>query len=170
MARGVSIEDWDCPEGLELLRQWSGLDLGEIAKRMGITRTTLSRWCKKCDAIRAVLYDRKKCEAVEREVYASCFDRTRVVKLQKQVLDKNGEVKTLIEEKAVVLPADFRAQKYWLNNRNPDRWKEKVEVSVDAVSGGTVELPIAEMLDGQSGSFAKANAPAPTSGEEGLDG
>ena len=151
MARGVSIEDWDCPEGLELLREWSGLDLGEIAGRMGITRTTLSRWCKNSDAIRAVLYDREKCEAVEREVYASCFDRTRVVELQKQVLDKNGEVKTLIEEKAVVLPADFRAQKYWLNNRNPDRWKEKVEVAVDAVSGAAVAIPVVELLDEDEG-------------------
>jgi transcriptional regulator with XRE-family HTH domain len=157
VARGVSIEDWDCPEGLELLRKWAGLDLGEIARRMGITRTTLSRWCKKSDAIRAVLYDREMCEAVEKEVYASCFDRSRTVTYSEQVLDKNGNVQTLTKEKVVVLPADFRAQKYWLNNRNPERWKEKMEVSVDAVSGGMVTLPVAEMIgegggDGKDGS------------------
>ena len=147
MGRGVSIEDWESAEGLEQLRKWATLDLGEIAKHMGITRTTLSRWCKKSDAIRGVLYDREMCEAVEKEVYACCFDRSRVVKLHKQVLDKNGEIKDLVEEKAVVLPADFRAQKYWLNNRNPDRWKDKVEVAVDATSGGMITLPVAELRD-----------------------
>lgn len=159
MGRDARIEDWDCPEGLELLRKWAGMDLESIAANMGITRTTLSRWCKKSDAIRAVLYDRKMCKAVEKEVYANCFDRTKVVPYTEQVMDKNGNVQTLTKEKVVVLPADFRAQKYWLNNRNPERWKEKMEVSVDAVSGGMVELPIAELIDEGGGD-----------GKEGSDG
>lgn len=147
MGRGVSIEDWESAEGLDQLKKWATLDLGEIAKRMGITRTTLSRWCKKSDAIRAVLYDREMCEAVEKEMYKICFERRYVVKQKKQVFDKNGEIKVLEEEKEVVLPADFRAQKYWMNNRNPDRWKDKVEVAVDATSGGMITLPVAELRD-----------------------
>lgn len=157
MARGVSIEEYTGGEGLERLRQWATLDLGEIARRIGITRTTLSRWCKKSDVIRSVLYDREKCEAVEEEVYKCCFDRTRKVEIRKQVLDKNGEIQTLIEDKVVVLPADFRAQKYWLNNRNPDRWRDKMEVSVDSDRGGTVMLPIADMIDERD-----VEAPSPT--------
>lgn len=151
MARDTCIEDWTSEEGLEQLREWAVLDLGEIARRMGITRTTLSRWCKKSDAIRAVLYDREMCEAVEKEVYASCFDRSRTVQYTEQVLDKNGQVQTLVKEKVVVLPAEFRAQKYWLNNRNPDRWKDKVEVAVDSVSGAAVAIPAVELLDEDEG-------------------
>lgn len=147
MARGVSIEYWESPEGLDELRAMAGGTLKQIASAMGISRPTLDRWCERSDAIRAVLYDREQCAKVEKEVYASCFDRTRTVKLEEQVLDKNGEIKTLIKEKVVVIPADFRAQKYWLNNRNPDRWKDKVEVAVDTSSGGMLTLPVAELVD-----------------------
>lgn len=147
MARGLSIEYWESPEGLDELRSLAGGTLADIAKAMGISRPTLDRWCRRSDAIRAVLYDREMCEAVEKEVYKSCFDRTRVENLEEQVLDKNGEIKTLIKQKVVVIPADFRAQKYWLNNRNPDRWKDKVEVAVDTSSGGMLTLPVAELVD-----------------------
>lgn len=152
MARGVSIEEYTGGEGLERLRQWATLDLGEIARRIGITRTTLNRWCKKSDIIRSVIYDREKCEAVEKEIYKCCFDRTQVVKLHKQVLDKNGEIKELVEDKVVVLPADFRAQKYWLNNRNPERWRDKIDIGVETAEGGTVTLPLANMIGGGGGS------------------
>lgn len=147
MSRGVSMEDWTTPEGLDELRGMADGTIQDIAKAIGISPRTLNRWCERSDAIRDILYDRKRCAMVEKEVYACCFDRTRKVKLRKQVIDKNGEIKELVEEKMVVLPADFRAQKYWLNNRNPDRWKDKVEVAVDATSGGMLTLPVAELVD-----------------------
>ena len=56
------------------------------------------------------------------------------------MIDKNGNVKELVEEKMVVIPADFRAQKYWLNNRNPDRWKERVELEHKGMGNVCVEL------------------------------
>lgn len=149
MARGVSIEDWDCPEGLELLSKWATLDLTEIAKRIGISRATLGRWCKKNEHIRAVLYDREMCEKVEKEIYKCCFDRVKTVTCTKQVLDKEGNVHELTEVKQVALPADGRAQRYWLNNRNPARWRDKVEVSVEQHEGGTVILPAVELIESE---------------------
>lgn len=149
LARGVSIEDWDNPEGLALLEKWSTLSLADIADRMSISVSTLKRWCKKSEAIRAVLYDREMCEAVEREVYACCFDRVKTVTIKKQVLDKEGNVHELTEIKQVAIPADGRAQRYWLNNRNPNRWRDKVEVSVEAHEGGTLALPVVDLLDGE---------------------
>ena len=151
MARGVSIEDWDCPEGLELLSKWAVLTKAEIATRIGISGATLTRWCKKNERIRAVLYDRKKYEAVEKESYDCCFDRVKTVTSTKQVLDREGNVHELKETKQVVIPADSRMQRYWLNNRNPARWRDKVEVAVEAREGGTIALPVVELIDGEDG-------------------
>ena len=147
MARGVRIEDWETPEGLELLSKWATLSMTEIAKRMGISRATLTRWCEKSKPIRDVLYDKEMCEAVEEQVYACCFDRVKTVTTKKQVLDKMGVVHTLTETKEVALPADGRAQRYWLNNRNPNRWRDKVEVAVEASEGGTLALPVVDLIE-----------------------
>ena len=89
------------------------------------------------------------CEAVEKEIYKCCFDRVKTVTCTKQVLDKEGNVHELTETKQVALPADGRAQRYWLNNRNPARWRDKVEVAVEAVEGGTIALPAVELIDGE---------------------
>ena len=162
MARGVRIEDWDCPEGLALLREWSILSLEEIAKHMGITRTTLSRWCEKSDNIRAVLYDPVKCAKVEKAVYDSCFDRVKEVVIKKQVLDKQGQVVELVERKQIALPADGQSQRYWLKNRNPNRWRDKVEVAFDQNSSdsGTVVLPdvVFDEMEGEKKGKAETDA------------
>jgi len=39
-----------------------------------------------------------------------------------------------IVETEKVIPADFRGQQFWLNNRNPERWRTKQEV--DHTTGG----------------------------------
>lgn len=147
MARDAKIEDWETDEGLALLSKWSTMTLKEIADRIGISQSTLKRWCKKSDAIRAVLYDREKCEAVEQAVYDCCFDRIKTVTIKRQVLDSSGTVRELTEVKEVALPADGRAQKYWLNNRNPNRWRDKVEVAVEAREGGTIAIPMVSVLE-----------------------
>ena len=127
MARGIRIEDWETEEKLAELRALSGHTLTEIAGHIGIHRATLDRWCQKSEAINRALkqFDRKRALEVEQAVYKACFDRPVKVKIKKQVLDREGNVHDLTEIRESVIPADVRAQKYWLNNRNPDRWKDK---------------------------------------------
>ena len=64
---------------------------------------------------------------------------------KKQMLDREGNVHDLTEVKEIALPADIRAQKYWLNNRYPERWSERPESSEE---GGDVVsfIPVPERL------------------------
>lgn len=124
MARGIKIEQWETTEKLEELRSLSKYTLTQIAAHIGIHRSTLDAWCKKSPAIREALtqYDKQRAVEVEHAVYDACFDRKMKVKVKKQQLDREGNVHELEEIKEVAVPADFRAQQYWLNNRAPERW------------------------------------------------
>ena len=51
MGKRVRIEDWETPEGLEMLRSMAKLKLEEIADIIGIHRSTLDRWCVRSEAI-----------------------------------------------------------------------------------------------------------------------
>ena len=127
MARGIKIEQWETAEKLAELKSLSKHTLTEIAAHIGIHRTTLDAWCKKSPAIREALtqYDKQRAIEVEHAMYDACFDRRVKTTIKKQALDRDGNVHDLTEIRESVIPADVRAQKYWLNNRNPDRWKDK---------------------------------------------
>ena len=139
MARRVKIQDWETPEALEILKAAASLSMEEIAtKIIGLkSRSTLYRWCVKSESINRALtqkIDEEKRREVEAELLKSCFDRKMKVKTKKQVLDRDGIVHDLEEEREYVIPADFRAQAYVLNNRAPGRWSQK---------------PVSEAGDGQ---------------------
>lgn len=147
MARGIKIEHWETAEKLAELRALSKHTLTEIAAHIGIHRTTLDSWCKKSPAIREALtqYDKQRSIEVEHAMFDACFDRKIKVKNKKQMLDREGNVHDLTEVKEIALPADIRAQKYWLNNRYPERWSERPESSEE---GGDVVsfIPVPERL------------------------
>ena len=92
-----------------------------------LKREELDAWCKKSPAIREALtqYDKQRSIEVEAAVFEACFDKKIKTKIKKQSLDREGNVHDLEEVRETVIPADVRAQKYWLNNRNPERWSEE---------------------------------------------
>ena len=134
MGKRVRMEDWESPEGLEMLRKIAKLKLDEIAGIIGISRTTLNKWCIKSEKINDALrqkLDEETARRVEQAVIESCFDRKVRVKIKKQVVDRNGDVHDLEEVKEQVIPADTRAQRFVLTNRAPNRWQEKVTVEAE---------------------------------------
>jgi transposase-like protein len=72
----------------------------EIADRLGISRSTFYNWRREHEEFREALKDGK------------------------EVVDAKVE-KALLTE---ALGGNFNAQKFWLNNRRPERWREKSEV------------------------------------------
>lgn len=72
----------------------------EIAARLGISETTFYVWRRDHEEFRKALKDGK------------------------EVTDAKVE-KALLTE---ALGGNFNAQKFWLNNRRPERWREKSEV------------------------------------------
>lgn len=151
MARGVKIEDWETEEALALLKSVSSLTMEEIAtKVIGLkSRRTLYNWCSKSEAINKALQqkvDEETRREVEAEVIKSCFARKMKVKTKKQALDRDGIVHDLEEVREYVIPPDFRAQAYVLNNRAPGRWSQNPVAEVDdtAVAGF---IPVPDLMD-----------------------
>lgn len=139
MARNVRMQDWETPEALATLKSVASLSMEEIAtKIIGLkSRSTLYRWCVKSELIANALtqkIDEDTRREVEAELRKNCFDRKMKIKTKKQVVDRAGIVHDLEETREYVIPGDFRAQAYVLNNRAPGRWSQKP--MAEAESGG----------------------------------
>jgi hypothetical protein len=129
MAKGV-YKDWISKDGLSKISAWalSGLTNEQIANNMGVSVKTLYEWANKysdfCDALKRAksIAD----EEVENALYKRALGYT--VTLNKQKVTKDGRAVDCIEE--MHIPADTTAQIFWLKNRQPEKWRDKVEQSV----------------------------------------
>jgi hypothetical protein len=129
MANG-KYEYWLTPDGLLLLEAWArdGLTDEQIAHNMGVSTKTLFNWKSTHLPILHAL--KKGKEIVDIQVENALFKRA--------IGYEYEEVKTIISEKdgkrvEVVkkqMPPDTTAQIFWLKNRKPSTWRDKV-VSVD---------------------------------------
>lgn len=104
MAKG-KYQKWLEPENLLLIEGWArdGLTDEDIAANMGISRSTLNNWKNKYSDISDTL--KKGKDVVDRQVENA---------LLKEALD--GNITAII---------------YWLNNRKPDKWRNKRTVEVE---------------------------------------
>lgn len=101
MAKG-KFQYWLSDDGLTLLQGWArdGLSDEQIARQMGISRSTLSDWKKKFPDISDAL------------------------KKGKEIVDYEVENALL----SAALAGNTTAQIFWLKNRRPKVWREKPEV------------------------------------------
>ena len=122
------INEWLEKDKLILLEGWArdGLTDEQIAKNIGINRTTLYDWKKKEVNIANAL--KKGKEIVDFEVENALLKRALgyTITIKEEKLDRDGCVHTL--EKDVHIPPDTTAQIFWLKNRKKEQWREKVEV------------------------------------------
>lgn len=107
MAKG-KFQKWITPEGLILIEGWAreGLTDEQIAGKMGISVATLYRWKE------------KYCEICES------------LKKGKEVVD--FEVENALYQSAI--NGNVTAQIYWLNNRKPDKWRNKPKEETDTAA------------------------------------
>lgn len=127
----AKINDWLENDKLILLEGWakSGLTDEQIAKNIGINRTTLYDWKKKETNIADAL--KKGKEVIDFEVENALLKKALgyTITIKEEKLDKDGCVHTL--EKDVHIPPDTTAQIFWLKNRKPNNWKDRVETDED---------------------------------------
>ena len=122
------IKEWDTPEKLILLTGWcmDGYTEEEIAKKMGISKTTLYNWkTKNVNILNALKKGKEICDyEVEQNLYKATQDH--IVSLTKKqiVKDKDGE-KQFITITEQVIPASTTAQLSWLNNRRREKWSNR---------------------------------------------
>lgn len=97
----AKINEWLEQDKLTLLEGWArdGLSNDQIAKNMGVNRTTLIDWKKKNP------------------------DISNALKKGKEIVD--FEVENALFKSA--MSGNVTAQIFWLKNRKPDKWKDKVQ-------------------------------------------
>ena len=123
----AKVEEWLEKDKLILLEGWArdGLTEEQIAKNMGIGRTTLYEWKKKEPNIANTL--KKGKEVIDFEVENALLKKALgyTVTLNKQKVTKDGDVVDIQED--VHIAPDTTAQIFWLKNRKPDKWRDKVQ-------------------------------------------
>lgn len=144
MALG-KINEWLEKDKLILLESWArdGLTDEQIAKNIGINRTTLYDWKKKEVNIADAL--KKGKEVIDFEVENALLKKALgyTITLNKQKVTKDGDVVDITEE--VHVPPDTTAQIFWLKNRKPNTWKDKVETDEDREAVANASQVIAKI-------------------------
>lgn len=157
MAKG-KYEEWLTKEGLLKLEAWArdGLTDEQIAGNIGICRDTLIEWKKRYSDISDTLKKGKEISdvQVENALFKKACGYTislkKTFKVKRIEYDENTGKKISEREELVEgfdemhVPADTTAQIFWLKNRLPEKWKDKIatENSIDIED----LTPLAELL------------------------
>jgi len=122
--RRGKYEEWLTKEGLLKIEGWArdGLTDEQIAKNMGISRSTLNEWKNKYSDILDTL--KKGKEVVDLQVENALLKRALGYKYDEVTYEFGEEVKQVRKE---VVP-DTTAQIFWLKNRRPDKWRDKQDI------------------------------------------
>lgn len=137
-------EKWLEKDSLTKLRGWSrnGYTDDEIAKEIGISRRTLYNWKERYEPIREALskgkdiYDNEAEEALHGLVTGYYVDEVR------ETISEFGDKQTVKSHKYI--KPEITALIFWLQNRQPDRWRDKrIQTAADNSdkSSGVVILP-----------------------------
>ncbi len=139
------VTEWLSDEKLILLEGWArdGLTDEQIAKNMGISRSTLYNWeSRYCDIFDAL---KRGKEVADYEVENALFKRAcgyRYAEITKKVNPDTQCLET-VSQVEKEMPPDTTAQIFWLKNRRPDKWRDKIiQQTVSEDDGtGVVLLP-----------------------------
>lgn len=138
MAKG-KYHQWLTDEGLLRIQGWArdGLTDIQIAHNMGISKDTFYTWKKRFPDFADVL--KKGKEVVDREVENALFKRAMGYTYEEKHVEDGRVKKTITKE---VMP-DVTTQIFWLKNRKPKYWRDRVEIHED--DDDNVKAFIAEM-------------------------
>ena len=122
MAKG-KYREWLSEDGLIKIQGWArdGLIDEQIAHNMGITTKTLYEWKKKYGEISEAL--KKGKEVIDRQVENALLKRALGYTYDETTYEDGVETKRVTKEVA----PDTTAQIFWLKNRKPAEWRDKIE-------------------------------------------
>ena len=131
MAKG-KYERWIEPDGLLLLEAWArdGLTDEQIAEKCGIRRETLWSWRQTYPNISNALKKGREVvdiqveNALLRRALGYCYKETTQERRTNKETGESEMVTTKVVTKEV--QPDVGAQIFWLKNRRPDIWRDKV--------------------------------------------
>lgn len=167
MARAKYAE-WLTEQGLERLAEMAPrLTDAEMAKEMGISPSTYYDWLKKhpemSEAVtraRTGADARANNESVERSLLETALGGVRVlkkpIKIKTTTYDARGrrveKEKIVYADEEVYIQPNVKAQIFWLTNREPERWRNKVEAAI--VDDNTVNYVFREATSEEAAGYA----------------
>ena len=129
--RKGKYQEWLTPDGLLMIQGWArdGLIDEQIAHNMGIKRQTLYEWENRFPDIADAI---KKGKApVDIRVENALLKKALGYEYEETITEveelAGGHQKKHIRKVLKHCPPDTTAQIFWLKNRRPDRWRDKVE-------------------------------------------
>lgn len=131
MAKG-KYHDWITEEGLSQISQWaeSGLTDKQIASNIGITEGTLNEWKNRFPVLSESL---KKSKAVaDQEVENALYKSACGYYVDEDTLERSWNAKTRCYDLNITkrvrkwVQPNVTAQIFWLKNRQPEQWRDKV--------------------------------------------
>ena len=137
----AKINDWLENDKLILLEGWArdGLTDEQIAKNIGINRTTLYDWKKKEVNIADAL--KKGKEVIDFEVENALLKRALGYEYEEETYE-NGILTKKVKKQ---VPPDTTAQIFWLKNRKPNNWKDRIETDEDKEAVANASQVIAKI-------------------------
>lgn len=159
----TKYNDWLTEERLALIEQWAkdGLIDVQIAKNMGISEATFYDWKQKfpefSEAVKKgkavadqlvenALYKRAVGYQYEEETWEMLtFNKTETYEeFGKDVVVSTPETKEVRTKRVVKHQAsDTQAAKFWLQNRQPEKWRDKRETELS----GSINIPVEDKLN-----------------------
>lgn len=149
-ANRTSYKDWLSEDKLLLLEGWArdGLSDEQISHNIGIVPSTYYEWKKKHNEISEAL--KKGKEVVDFLVENALLKNALGFKYEENVVTRDGEIINVEKFQA----PNTVAQIFWLKNRKPDKWRDRIEskqeVNIqqapanDAIMGALLQREIEE--------------------------
>ena len=143
--RRGKYESWITPEGLMRIEGWArdGLSDEQIAKKIGISRSTLQTWRDKFPVISSTLKKGKDVadRAVENALYKSAigYDTEETTEELRFNRKTGQEEMKVIKRVKKHVPPSVTAQIFWLKNRKPNEWRDKHDIEVEHTNDETVK-------------------------------
>lgn len=129
VGRKPLFTQWITEEGLAQIREWAEIGLigKQIANNIGINHTTLYDWMNKFPELAETIRSGRK--VMDQQVENSLLKRAIGYQYEEDTWGKNHDGEMVIVKRVVKSQApDVTSQIFWLKNRQPERWRERVEI------------------------------------------
>lgn len=114
----------------------------QIAQNIGINHTTLYDWMQKFPEFAEAIRNGRKVK--DEQVENSLLKRAIGYQYEEETWGKNHDGELVVLKKVLKSQAlDVTAQIFWLKNRNPSEWRDKVEIQNE--HSGTIKIDMGEM-------------------------
>lgn len=127
MAQG-KFKEWLTEDGLKKIQSWfrDGLTDIQVAKNMGISKTTFYDWMNKYPAISDAV--KKGKQPVDFEVENALLKRALGYEIEETntfiTINSKGEKVQKVNKTKKHIAPDATAAIFWLKNRRPDKWRK----------------------------------------------